>query len=77
MCCESAARNQLLKKEGSMADNTSKRGFASMDKDQQRDIASKGGQSQGKENNPANFANDRKKASEAGQEGGKASHRND
>lgn len=58
-------------------DNTSKRGFASMDEDKQREIASKGGQAQGKENNPANFANDRKKASEAGKEGGQSSHRND
>jgi general stress protein YciG len=56
-----------------MADNTDNRGFASMDEDKQREIASKGGQSQGKENNPGNFANDRQKASEAGQEGGKAS----
>lgn len=61
-----------------MADNnTSNRGFASMDEDKQREIASKGGQSQGKENNPGNFANDRKKASEAGREGGKRSHDND
>jgi general stress protein YciG len=54
-------------------DNTSNRGFASMDDDKQREIASKGGRSQGKENNPGNFANDRKKASEAGREGGKNS----
>lgn len=52
--------------------NTSNRGFASMDEDKQREIASKGGQSQGKENNPANFANDRQKASEAGRKGGQA-----
>lgn len=36
--------------------------------------ASRGGQAQGKENNPANFANDRKKAREAGKEGGKRGH---
>ena len=54
--------------------NTSNRGFASMDEEQQREIASKGGQSQGKENNPGNFANDRRKASEAGKKGGQASH---
>ncbi|HUO56028.1 MAG TPA: general stress protein [Candidatus Paceibacterota bacterium] len=54
--------------------NTSKRGFASMDEETQREIASKGGQSQGKENNPGNFANDRQKASEAGKKGGQASH---
>jgi general stress protein YciG len=58
-------------------DNTSKRGFAAMDEDKQRAIASKGGKSQGKENNPANFANDRKKASDAGKEGGSNSHSND
>ena len=44
--------------------NTSKRGFASMDEEEQREIASKGGQSQGKENNPGNFANDPERASE-------------
>lgn len=54
---------------------TSDRGFASMDEDKQREIASKGGQSQGQENNPANFANDKQKASEAGQKGGENSHR--
>ena len=55
-----------------MADtnDTSKRGFADMDEDEQRQIASKGGHSQGQENNPGNFANDRDKASEAGREGG-------
>lgn len=30
----------------------------------------KGGKAQGKHNNPGNFANDRKKASEAGRKGG-------
>lgn len=60
-----------------MAQNTnqnagSSRGFAAMDEETQREIASKGGQSQGKENNPGNFANDRQKASEAGRKGGQA-----
>ena len=41
-----------------------------MDPQQQRAIASKGGRSQGRENNPGNFANDREKASRAGREGG-------
>lgn len=54
--------------------DTSNRGFASMDPEQQREIASKGGQSQGKENNPGNFANDREKASHAGRIGGEHSH---
>ncbi|HVU75369.1 MAG TPA: KGG domain-containing protein [Candidatus Paceibacterota bacterium] len=53
--------------------NNDGRGFAGMDDEQQREIASKGGQSQGKENNPGNFANDREKASRAGQKGGQAS----
>jgi general stress protein YciG len=50
-----------------MADNTntSKRGFASMDKEKQREIASKGGQQ-----SSGNFKNDREKASEAGKKGG-------
>lgn len=59
-----------------MADNTDNRGFASMDEDKQREIASKGGKSQGKENNPGNFANDREKASEAGRKGGESSGSN-
>lgn len=36
--------------------------------------ARKGGQAQGKENNPGNFANDREKAVEAGRKGGEHSH---
>jgi general stress protein YciG len=52
---------------------SSNRGFASMDEDKQREIASKGGQSQGKENNPGNFANDPEKASAAGKKGGENS----
>lgn len=48
-----------------MADgNTSKRGFASMDEDKQRAIASKGGKASG-----GNFAHDRERASEAGKKG--------
>ncbi|HEY5668042.1 MAG TPA: general stress protein, partial [Candidatus Saccharimonadales bacterium] len=55
-----------------MADNdkTSKRGFASMSADKQREIASMGGKASG-----GNFAKDRKKASEAGKKGGENSHR--
>lgn len=76
----------------------SKRGFASMDEEKQREIASKGGkaaheqgtanefdseeaaeagrkggESQGKETNPGNFANDTEKAKEAGKKGGESS----
>lgn len=53
--------------------NTSNRGFASMDEEKQREIASKGGKSQGKDVNPANFANDREKAAAAGRIGGQNS----
>lgn len=56
--------------------STSSRGFASMDAEKQREIASKGGQSQGRENNPGNFANDRERASEAGRKGGSSSEGN-
>ncbi len=51
---------------------TSRRGFASMDAALQREIASKGGHSQGRENNPGNFANNRERAREAGRKGGEA-----
>jgi general stress protein YciG len=54
-----------------MAGNTSNRGFASMDEDMQREIASKGGKASG-----GNFKNNPQRASEAGRKGGKASHRN-
>lgn len=56
-----------------MANDTGNQGFASMDEEKQKEIASKGGKSQGKENNPGNFANDKEKASEAGKEGGSKS----
>ncbi|MHB1864804.1 MAG: con-10 family general stress protein [Candidatus Saccharimonadales bacterium] len=64
--------------------STSDRGFASMDEDKQREIASKGGKASG-----GNFANDRQRASEAGKKGaaaqpieakrrgGQNSHKND
>ena len=45
--------------------DTSKRGFASMDEDKQREIASKGGQAYG-----GNFKNDPARAAEAGRKGG-------
>lgn len=51
---------------------TSRRGFAAMSDEKRRAIASKGGHSQGKQNNPGNFANDRRRASEAGRKGGRA-----
>lgn len=51
--------------------NISKRGFASMDEEQQRAIASKGGSA-----SPGNFKNDPKRASEAGKKGGRSRARN-
>lgn len=54
-----------------MTDNTSNQGFAQMDEDKLREIASKGGQAQGKENNPVNFAKDKTKARRVGKKGGK------
>lgn len=48
-------------------DGTANRGFASMDKDRQREIASEGGKASG-----GNFANDRERAAEAGRKGGQA-----
>lgn len=61
-----------------MATNNSNQGFAAMKKnnpEKQRDIAAKGGHSQGQENNPANFANRSKKEMEKiSKAGGAASH---
>ena len=57
--------------------NTSNRGFAGMDDEQQREIASKGGKSQGKESNPGNFANNPERAAEAGRKGGQSRGSND
>lgn len=48
------------------------RGFAGMDEEDQRKIASKGGKSQGKSNNPGNFANDPERARRAGRKGGQS-----
>lgn len=53
--------------------STKKRGFASMNKDKQKVIASMGGKSQGKKINPGNFANNPQRAVEAGRKGGKNS----
>ncbi|MBZ9936941.1 stress-induced protein [Mesorhizobium sp. BR1-1-16] len=56
-----------------MANNqdTSNRGFASMDDDKQREIASKGGQSVPDEKR--SFSKDHQMAAEAGRKGGEAS----
>lgn len=55
-----------------MANNTDNRGFASMDDDKQREIASKGGQSVPAEKR--SFSQDHDLASEAGRKGGENSH---
>ncbi len=57
-----------------MANQTGKsnRGFASMDEDKQREIASKGGKSVPPEER--SFSKDRDLASEAGKKGGENSH---
>lgn len=52
-------------------ESTSKRGFASMDAERQREIASKGGRSVPAEKR--SFSQDRELASEAGRKGGQAS----
>jgi general stress protein YciG len=51
--------------------NTDNRGFASMDEDKQREIASKGGQSVPDEKR--SFSQDRELAAEAGRKGGEQS----
>ena len=55
-----------------MADPNNQGQFGNRDDTQEQ--ASKGGQSQGAQNNPGNFANDREKAREAGHKGGENSH---
>jgi len=53
-----------------------RRGFAAMDQQTQREIARKGGHSQGKENNRGNFWHDRERARSAGRKGGEAHGKN-
>lgn len=48
-----------------MADKTSNRGFAGMDRAKQKEIASMGGSA-----SPGNFKNDPQRASRAGRKGG-------
>lgn len=52
--------------------STSNRGFASMDRQKQREIASKGGRSVPDEER--SFSKNRELAAEAGRKGGQASH---
>lgn len=53
-----------------MANDNTNFAHGAMSEEEHKRASSKGGQSQGKENNPGNFANDRQKAREAGAEGG-------
>jgi uncharacterized protein len=52
--------------------DTSNRGFASMDEDKQREIASKGGKAAHEKGTAHEFTSE--EAREAGQKGGKAAH---
>lgn len=54
------------------SNNASKRGFASMDPEQQREIASKGGKAAHEKGTAHEFTSS--EAKEAGRKGGKASH---
>lgn len=69
-----AATNNTLqtKEDGKTQERPSGRGFASMDDERKREIASRGGQNQSKETNSGNFANNPVRASEAGRKGGSA-----
>jgi general stress protein YciG len=69
-------RNQGSAEHERPARTGSRRGFAAMDERTQREIASKGGHSQGKENNRGNFWHDRERARIAGRKGGEAHGKN-
>jgi general stress protein YciG len=74
---DSAEHNASTTKAGERPARTgSRRGFAAMDEQTQREIASKGGHSQGKENNRGNFWHDRERARIAGRKGGEAHGKN-
>jgi general stress protein YciG len=55
----------MAQQSGQQSDGTSKRGFASMDKEKRREIAAKGGRASG-----GNFKNNPQRAAEAGRKGG-------
>ncbi len=55
-----------------MADNKDQRGFASMDEEKQREIASKGGKAAHEKGNAHEFSSE--EAKEAGKKGGQNSH---
>jgi general stress protein YciG len=58
-----------MRGQGSGTSSTSRRGFAAMDPERQREIASMGGRASG-----GNFANDPARAAEVGRRGGEHSH---
>jgi len=69
----SSNKNNSNNSKNAQRSSGSGQGFASMDENRQREIASQGGRSQGKDNNPGNFANDPERAKEAGRKGGSSS----
>lgn len=62
----------MVQGQSSRASGVSKRGFASMDPERQREIARKGGASVPSEKR--SFSQDRSLAAQAGRKGGEASH---
>jgi general stress protein YciG len=72
---ETGASEQPVAGEASVRTGA-RRGFAAMDQETQREIARKGGHSQGKENNRGNFWHDRERARSAGRKGGEAHGKN-
>ena len=72
---EPAASDQPVAGEATVR-TAARRGFAAMDQLTQREIARKGGHSQGKENNRGNFWHDRERARSAGRKGGEAHGKN-
>jgi general stress protein YciG len=66
-----ASNNQGGNQGGNQRGDTSNRGFASMDKDRQREIASEGGKAAHQSGNANEFTSE--EAREAGRKGGQAS----
>jgi len=66
-------RLAVIKNKNMAQDNTSNRGFASMDEDKQREIASKGGRAAHQKGTAHEFTSE--EAQEAGRKGGQARQR--
>ena len=64
--------NQLDDNQNASSSGTSNRGFASMDEDKQREIASKGGKAAHQKGTAHEFNS--QEAAEAGRKGGRARH---